>query len=210
METEAVIRYCRSCLDWFLSVFREWIILACGGIIMAGWWAYSNCRGKSMSPQQFMIVAGLFIFLASFKAWKRERDKVLDLSQTIKDKDAEIRSIRNSKRDKASDAITQHISAIMERISAIIGKGPMNYNSDKDEETHSVLAGIHGWVIAELNQEGQTLYCSGVLDIHGSDIFQGEFSTMQERNYAEMIDRLRRRMTNLKAIKDNLDNYLPK
>ncbi len=28
-----------------------------------------------MSPQQFVWIAALFVFVASFKAWKRERDK---------------------------------------------------------------------------------------------------------------------------------------
>jgi hypothetical protein len=194
METEAALKSCKTFLDWVLAIFHEWITLACGGVIMAGWWAISSFRGIAMSPQQFIWIAGLFVFLASFKAWKREREKVLLLTR--------------AKYDKPSSEITQHIMALSRRLSAVIGFPGLMYNPDTDDETHEVIANIDGWVLAELNQDGEKLWCSGVLEIHGSDLLANQFSTMYDRNRAETEARLKRRIDNLKAIKADIGNYI--
>lgn len=75
MEIQAFIKWCDAFLCWILAVLNEWVTLATGGVITAAIMVWIYHEGKSMTWQQFGWIAFVFVFLACFKAWKRERDK---------------------------------------------------------------------------------------------------------------------------------------
>jgi hypothetical protein len=201
METKAVCKYCKTFLDWILAILHEWIALACGGVIMAAWFAISSFWGLSMKSQQFIWIAGLFFFLASFKAWKRERDKVLTLTH-------QIESILTEKNYKLSDEIIKRIEMIAERISIISSEHPANYHTEEDNGTYRLMTGIAAWVSATLTPEAASLYDSGIMEIHGSNLFPaGVGSTKHERDQSEIVARLHRRIANLKAIKTDIGKF---
>ena len=225
-------RFCKSCLkrayadSWtFFGFLRGYahaaqaVVYICGPI--GGISAAANKGSPRIMSACLLICLPTAIWLISllvnlakaprsvFLELETKRKTDIDEKQSkINDLSKELETKRNEKYDKASSEITQHIMSLSERYSVVSGWPKMAYKPDDDNDTVNALARIHGWVFAELNQDGKALWCSGALEIHGSDLLANQGSTIFDRNQAETEARLKRRMDNLRAIKDNINKYL--
>lgn len=65
--------------DFLLAVVNNWAGYVTSSIIIAFVWVYTVWKGKPMARTFLLVLAGFFLLVACFKAWKEEHHKANDL-----------------------------------------------------------------------------------------------------------------------------------
>ncbi|MDB6110582.1 MAG: hypothetical protein JWR69_2332 [Pedosphaera sp.] len=108
----------RDILAWLQAVLNNWAGYSTGGLVVAviGFWQV--CADKPMLRGTGLALSGLFLIMASFKAWKELLDKNRELHlnfQTLSSK-AEQEATKSERQKLINDALGLYLRDIESRI----------------------------------------------------------------------------------------------